>query len=516
MPGKRSGIKEKAPEYLLIILSGVLITLPLSYPQFYYTGWIALLPFLMSCKLSTDKSVNSSGDAVSPFEGFKKGWLLGIVIFMMVSFWLYFPLVNFSGLPWIISIFLLAMLFLVAGLFYGLWAWLFLLPGRKKGFSSLWLAISWTGIEYLRYRLLPDLPFAFAGYTQVDFLQLLQLADIGGVFFLSFIVILFNGYLFKLFRQRRLRHLIPFGLILIIIFTFGSLKLNYYQDKEYKYLRTGIVQTSISASEKWKVANIEPILNLLLKKSSQFKEADLIVWPESSLTFDLIRNEYYRKKFIEGLAGIKAYIQVGSLAIIDDEYQRYNSSFLIAPGGRIKGRYNKLRLVPFGEYLPFAEVINSFSGYSMNSSNPGQEVVLFTIPSARWKTAICSEILYPELVQRKVEQAEFIVNQSNEAWYLHGNLQEQMWIAAVFRAVENRRSIVKAGNFAFSGLISPSGRAIIKNAPGQGGLISGPVKLNREETFYQQWGDFAGYLSLGIILLLLLIKLIMKLRVRAW
>jgi len=99
----------------LIILSALLMTLPLSYPGLYYLSWIALVPFLFSIK----------NDA--PVQGFKKGFLLGYIMFISISFWLYFPLVNFSGLPWIICLLLLAIAFIIPGFFYGLWAWTYIL-----------------------------------------------------------------------------------------------------------------------------------------------------------------------------------------------------------------------------------------------------------------------------------------------------------------------------------------------------------------------------------------------------
>jgi apolipoprotein N-acyltransferase len=480
----------------LIILSALLMTLPLSYPGLYYLSWIALVPFLFSIK----------NDA--PVQGFKKGFLLGYIMFISISFWLYFPLVNFSGLPWIICLLLLAIAFIIPGFFYGLWAWTYILLSKKKSCSAFFLAFSWTGLEYLRYRILPALPFGFAGYTQRGFFPLLQLADVGGVFLLSFTVILINGYFFKLFQQRKLRNIIPLCIILIIILVYSNIRLSEIENGDSQYFEVGLVQTVISPDEKWKLSNLESNIDLLLDRSRQFSDPDLIIWPESSLTFDLIRNEYYRRKLINGLSGLDAHIQAGSLAIIDDRDEIFNSSFLFTPEGRIGNRYNKMRLVPFGEYLPFAGLIEPLTGFSMLSKSSGQEVVLFRLKPLNWRTVICSEILYPELVQQGIKESDFVVNQSNEAWYLSGNLQEQMWTAAVFRAVENRRAVVKAGNFAYSGIIDPSGKVVIRGRPVQEDILEGKVRTNREETIYQHWGDYIGYISLALVLLLLLIKMI--------
>jgi len=475
------------------------MTLPLSYPGLYYLSWIALVPFLFSIK----------NDA--PEQGFKKGFLLGYIMIISISFWLYFPLVSFSGLSWIICLLLLSIAFIIPGIFYGLWAWTYILLFQKKSCSAFFLALSWTGLEYLRYRILPALPFGFAGYTQRGFFRLLQLADVGGVFLLSFIIILINGYFFKLFQQRKLKNIIPLFLIFLIVMVYSNITLNEIQNRDNQDFKIGLVQTVILPGEKWKLSNIESNIDLLLDRSHQFSDPDLIIWPESSLTFDLIRNEYYRKKLITGLSDVDAHIQAGSLAIIDDRDEIFNSSFLITPEGRISNRYNKMRLVPFGEYLPFAELIEALIGFSMLSKSSGQEVVLFQLESLSWRTVICSEILYPELVQKGIKESDFIVNQSNEAWYLSGNLQEQMWTAAVFRAVENRRAVVKAGNSGYSGIIDPSGKIVVMGRPDQKDILEGKLRPNREETIYQHWGDYIGYISMGFVLILLIIKMIMTL-----
>ena len=215
---------------------------------------------------------------------------------------------------------------------------------------------------------------------------------------------------------------------------------------------------------------------------------------------------------MQQVTGLNAYLQVGSLSIMDDDYARYNSSFLITPEARIQSRYNKVRLVPFGEYIPLSNLVEKLTGLSIVSPLPGDEFVIFRKGEISWKTVICSEILYPGLVREGVEEARFIVNQSNEAWYRKGNLQEQMWIAARFRAAENRRSILKAGNQAFGGVIAPTGAELMKNHSRDLSTFPARLPLNGEGTLYQKWGDYPGFISAIVLVFSLLTKSFLNLR----
>lgn len=490
--------------YLLPVLSGILLSLPFSYPSLYILSWVALLPLLYFLERWKEKEERGF------ISVFLAGTLLGITIMVSSSLWLYYPLAEHSGLPLIFALILLFLVFVLFGAIYGIWALFFVFVKRSSGISPVWLAISWIAVEFLRFRIIPAFPFAFIAYTQSNFLSLLQFSSYGGIFLVGFIVLLFNGYLFKVIANRKIKYLLPALLLLVFVLFTGSHMLNSFETDTW--LNVGVVQTNLDPVEKWAVANIERNMDYLLDESRRLVEAELVVWPESSLTFDLIRNEFYRKRFLQQVTGLNAYLQVGSLSIMDDDYARYNSSFLITPEARIQSRYNKVRLVPFGEYIPLSNLVEKLTGLSIVSQLPGDEFVIFRKGEISWKTVICSEILYPGLVREGVEEARFIVNQSNEAWYRKGNLQEQMWIAARFRAAENRRSILKAGNQAFGGVIAPTGAELMKNHSRDLSTFPARLPLNGEGTLYQKWGDYPGFISAIVLVFSLLTKSFLNLR----
>lgn len=488
--------------YILAILSGFLLSLPFAFPNLYLFSWIGLIPFLFFIEKEKDRA------DLSLLTIFLTGTIMGVIIIIISSSWLYYPLIDFSGLPWLFAIFILILVFILLGIIYGLWAVIYVFIKKSKGISPLWLAISWIAIEFLRFRFLSAFPFAFIGYTQSEFLSLLQFAEYGGVFLIGFIIILINGYLYKTIKYKKPKFFTPILLILILVFTIGMTRINSFDMEDI--ISVGIIQTNLDPVDKWKVSNIEKNMDYLTNESARLSDVELVVWPESSLTFDLLRNEFYRKRFFKEIEDLNSYVQIGSLSVINDHgLDKYNSSFLISPGAVIQGRYNKMKLVPFGEYMPFSVLIEKLTGISISSQMAGNEVSIFRYDDIMWKTVICSEILYPQLVSEGIKDTDFIVTQSNEAWYKRGSLQEQMWSSARYRAVENRRSILKSGNMAYGGVISPSGSIITKNHSNKLATFSAELPLNNTETFYQKWGNYVGTISTSIMLFFLIIKLIL-------
>lgn len=486
--------------YILSIISGFIITLPFSYPDLYLLSWIGLIPFLYGVKRTIERNY---------IVYFIAGTLLGSTIIFSSSFWLYYPLVEFSGLPWLVAIFIFILLFILFGLIYGIWACLFIYIKKSGKISPFWLAISWTAFEYLRFRFIPALPFGFIAYTQSSFTSLLQFAEFGGIYLISFIILLINGYIFKFIINKRARFIVPVFLLIIIIMSIGTLRLNYIKGLEFQTVTVGVVQSNLSPAEKWDISNIEKNIEYFIDQSGEISDYLLVVWPESSMTFDFVRNGFYREKFNNKISNLNSYVQAGSLSVLGEGLEKYNSSFLIGPAAEVIERYNKNRLVPFGEYMPMASFVEKLTGNRFSSELPGKEMTIFQVDNVKWKTLICSEILYPGITRENIDSANFIVNQSNEAWYKMGNLQEQMWTAALYRAVENRRPVVKAGNKAYGGVISAGGTDVIKNHSRDLTTFTANLSLSTVSTLYQNWGDYIGLFSLIIVLILLIIKFVL-------
>jgi apolipoprotein N-acyltransferase len=301
-------------------------------------------------------------------------------------------------------------------------------------------------------------PLGYLGYTQTNLNHIIQIADLGGVFLVGFIISLINSLLFKFIVSKRKKYIFISIMIVGLVLSYGFYQINRYEDIE-KSLDIGIVHTHINQNDKWNRDNINKYIDLFTTQDEAFEDVDLIITPESALTFDMNREVYYRDKVMNRVEPSNKYFQIGFLATKDNKSNYYNSIYLINPEGEIKNRYNKNKLLLFGEYVIFSDLIEKITGYRLNTLNPGKNIVNFQTPFAKWKTVICSEILYPEYVSKHLNSLDFIVNQSNEAWFEDNTtLKNQMYASLVFRTIENRRSIIKAGNMTYSGIVYPSGQ----------------------------------------------------------
>lgn len=450
-------------ELTLIILSAVLYSAANYVGELYFLNWIALIPFLYSLFLAQKERNNFLK------RGFFKGWQLGFFILAFSANFLYHSICLYTGLNRFTAVFLLVLVFLVLSLVYGIFIFLYLALVEKLNlkaeFNPFLFACSWLIFEWSRYYLLSFFPLANPAYSQAQFLHFIQLAEYGGIWTLSFILILVNGLLFGVIFRQKHKNLILIMLIFAVVFLNGSYQLEKIGLNKSEEIKVGIITTEIKQQDKWKKDQFEANNEIVLTAFDYLKEADLIIAPETNLTFDFYNNSYQRDKLIKKIKNKSpAVLQLGALAADQSESGRFNSSFLISAEGEILQRYNKNLLLLFGENFPYQKYLNRYTPFNFRSLKAGREISYFKTENLKWKTVICSEILYPHYVKVKAKELDFIVNQTNEAWFADTRLVKNiMWQAAVIRAVENRIPVIKTGNQAKNGIIYPSGR--FKRAP---------------------------------------------------
>jgi len=444
--------------FILTVLSAFLLTAANYYGNLYFLSWISLLPFFYYIFILKDEEMTYP-------KIFFSGWNLGFWILIFSGNFLYHSIKLYTSAPALIIVLLLIGLFLLLALIYGIFFLLyFYLQQRlfiQNKFRPFLFALCWTLLELSRHYLLGFFPVANPAYSQVEFLSFIQLAELGSVWILVFVLILFNALLFQLFFKQKYKNIFVLALILIIIFAYSYTGEhdNFAGAETAETIKIGIITTAIDQEEKWTSEQLNKNLELFLKSASELNQTQLIIAPETNLTFDFKADSYYRDKFLKQIKlEFKTPVQIGSLAAKDEQKGRYNSSFLISASGEIMGRYDKNLLLYFGETYPYLEQLNKYTPYNFSSLNSGSGKKIFKSKNIKWRTVICSEILYPEYVKAASEEVDFIVNQTNEAWFNNSRLLKNiMWQAAVIRAVENRITIIKTGNQAFNGIIYPSG-----------------------------------------------------------
>jgi apolipoprotein N-acyltransferase len=272
-------------------------------------------------------------------------------------------------------------------------------------------------------------------------------------------------------------------------------------------LRVALVQGNVLQDEKWNKARATVILNryLAMTREGAARGASLIVWPESSTPFMFEHDSVGRSAITRLAQELGVAMLFGS-----DQYEAgtpprfYNAAFLVGPDGETKSVYRKMHLVPFGEFVPLkrllffvAPLVESVSDFS-----PGEEPVVMPLGANRLSTAICYEVVYPDLVAAFTRRgSQLLTTITNDAWYGYSSAPHQHFWQATLRAVEHGRYLVRSANTGISGIVDPYGRVTVKTPIFEQTVATGDVRYLDGSTLYARTGDAFAY-ACGLVTLL--------------
>ncbi len=496
----------KKRDILLSLLSGILLILSFPNYDLEFLAWIALVPLL--------HSIEGKG----LFSSFKLGFLTGILSFLGILYWIIVAVHTYGNVPLILSGFILLLLVLYLSLFIGAFTSLTRLIQARSGLQIIFFApFLWVALEYLRSFLLTGFPWANLGYSQYLNLPFIQMSDITGAYGLSFVLLLVNVGLFRVLHQWSKR-VFPFkevivtAIILLGFLIYGYFRMGVVDEQMIKNpsLKIGLVQGNIDQSIKWDESFQKETLKIYDKLSFKVAEGkpDLIIWPETATPFFFQDAKEYQPFILEIPKKTNAFLLFGtpSYRVQKGKVNHYNSAYLVSPAGETAGKYDKIHLVPFGEYVPMQDLLFFIGslGEGIGDFKSGKEIFNFSLPQGKFGVLICFEIIFPDLCRKFVKQgANFLVTITNDAWFGKTSAPYQHFSMAAFRAVENRVFVARAANTGITGFIDPKGR-IVK----QGGIfteeaMNGMIRLSKNKTFYTLYGDvFAWCCSVFSIFLL--------------
>lgn len=371
------------------------------------------------------------------------------------------------------------------------------LPLAVRGPFGAWL---WVGSDLVRTTLLTGMPWGLLGHTQAANLHVVQVADLGGVYAVSFVVALVSASVAETLDAARtgalsgrsaVRSLALPAATLAAVVVYGSLCLGTFRTTGVR--RTvAVVQGDIPNAFRWERSHFERSLATYvgLTRSAVATKPDLIVWPENAVSFYVDQEPSLRAELGRiGALATDGFVFGGPRLASATEAR--NSAYFMDPQGRIASTYDKRRLVPFAEYDPFA-FLRAAEDANEVVYTPGEGAQLLAARSARIGIVICYEVLFPHLVRELVRDgAELLVNLANDSWMDAGDgvAPRQHFSMAVLRAVETRRTLVRAAASGPSGFISPYGEVLSSLPTGTGGALIGGVSLERRLTPYVRWGD---------------------------
>jgi apolipoprotein N-acyltransferase len=319
-----------------------------------------------------------------------------------------------------------------------------------------------------------------------------------GIYGLSFLVVLVNAALAYALRPSlpsslRLKALICAGAALLLASAHGGWRLK--DPVRGEEVKVAVVQGNIDQSLKWEPGLQRESFNTYKRLTMEAARSrpDLVVWPETALPFYLRQETEYRQELQSLSRQIGSWLLVGSPDYAEDGGVRYyNSAFLLSPKQGSWEKYDKVHLVPFGEYVPLRNLLFFVDKLvaGMGDFAAGEEAKVFSLPVGRFGVMICFEAIFPELARNyRVRGANFLVNITNDAWFGRTAAPYQHLAMAVARAVENGFYLVRAANTGISAVITPEGRIIRASPLFTEDQFAAIIHSSERSTPYARWGD---------------------------
>lgn len=493
----------------LAFLSGILLALAFPRVNQAWLAWVALVPLLQ----------------VMSVRPFRSGFIAGLGFFGLVLYWLNIVMTNYGGLHPIFSLAAYLMLVAYLALFFGAATWACCRLQEKIALSPvLTLPVLWVTLEFLRSFLFTGFPWATLGYSQQVYLPMIQSADLFGVYGISFLLVLSNALLSRLWemgRRRQLRALHWVGPVLGLLliagnYGYGLWRLGQPPADDGEKLQVALIQGNIDQSVKWDPAYQQSTVDIYrdLSLSASAEEVPgLIIWPESATPFYFQESGPLHDEVVAVSRSTGSSLLFGSPAyeLTNRRYRYLNSSFLLNPSGEVLGRSDKVHLVPFGEYVPLGrllpfvnKLVAGIGDFSPGMVNP------LPMNGDRVGVLVCFEGIFPELARDYVRQgSNLLVNITNDAWFGRSSAPFQHLAMIRFRAVENRIWLARAANTGVSAFIAPSGRITAQTQIFSPGFLRGEVTTGAGLTLYTRIGDL-----LPVLFLLLSIFWLVKTRRR--
>jgi len=454
---------------------------------------VALAPLLVAL-------VGASGG-----QGLRLGYVTGAVSSVGLLYWTALVVIQYGGLALPVGLLVMVALCLAFSVFHALFGWGAARLAARFGPKGLLGAPAlWVGLEYARTHTFFSFPWVLLGYSQHDQLPFIQVASLTAVYGVSFLVSSVAALLayaaLAPSAGRRRAALVATVVLVGAAWGWGTWQMG-RPLPETGRLTVGLVQGGVRQEDKWEPENAWANVgrHLELTEKAAARGARLVVWPESAVPFLFDEDPDLASMLRETVRRRQIYLFFGN-----DDRERaasgrgriYVGAKLLDPSGELVARYHKIRLVPFGEYVPLQPVFTLGGRYAaklvqeVSDFTPGDEATTGVVDGHRIGGFICYEAIFPSLVRRfAAGGAELLVNVTNDAWYGTTSAPHQHLAMAAFRAVENRRYLVRAANTGITAVVDPWGRVLERTRLFDTTVLVREVPLVAETTFYTRHGN---------------------------
>ncbi len=506
MDGRKNRFKRLGNSFLLPIFSGTMVAAAFPDAGLWELGWIGLAPLFVSIR----------GAKIG--EVFRRTLLAVFVSFALDLAWLRRTMIDYGGLSVWLSILIMLLLAMYCSLYYAFAVRLAVQASRKLNLSyAITIPVFWVCMEYLRATLITGFPWNSLGQSQFASEVIVQNADWGSFYGISFILVLWNIVLAEWFCRGmaflRTRTFFFSALIVGFAVGYGVFRLNMPLDLK-ETIKVGIVQGNIDQHEKW-IGGRAKILDkhIALTKTILADHPEIVVWPEVALTFSYRFSDRYTTDLGDTLgARLDKFIRHSGITLVTGtldyiQSKVFNSVCLIPPKG-LAEYYHKTHLVPFGEYVPLSNVfffVNRMVDGGIGTFDLGHSAQPLRFSRGNLGVTICYENIFPALVRKRVRAgADIICNVTNDAWFGRSAAAEQHFSASVFRAVESRCPVIRSANTGYSGAVSAKGRVIAKSSLFEAWAFTVKVQPGKEKSPYYYIGDSFAWITCFLSLFILI------------
>jgi len=520
--------KIPAKTWALALLSSGLQIVIFPKAGLFYLCWVAMLPLLYALlrgRGGEGELVDSEGRSLRPFtlnQGFLIAWVSGVVWYVGTCYWIYPVMHGYGNLAAPAALLITAGYCLIMGMHHGAFGLVVVLMARRSTLGNrlpLFMApFFWVAIEFFRDRV-TGVPWQPLGGSQVDNIPFSAISQLTGVYGLSFAVMLVNcafAAALLLVGRRRINLLISAAAAAI------ALQMGVFAGPPpFPTNREAVlVQPNVPVPDRGQVTatffnqTLDELGQLAMSKEISKNPADpgLIIWPESPAPF-YVGEPRFQQQLATVARQTDSFVVVGSTAETAGpgagQVSLFNSALVVDPSGGTLGRYDKIHLVPFGEYVPMQRWLFFASKLTREVGDfaRGTERRAFDLNGLRAGVFICYESIFPnEIRQFTANGGQVLINISDDAWYGETAAPFQHLEMARMRAIENHRWILLATNNGVTSAIDPVGRIVKKAERNVRTAMVASFAAQTEVTFYSRYGDIFAWACVVISLLVVFVR----------
>jgi apolipoprotein N-acyltransferase len=483
----------------LALLSGFLFAF--AFPN-VGAGWlifVALLPLFVAL-----------ARARSGWEAVGLGWVSQTTAWLLMVPWVVRVMSHYGGLPYLTGVLLFVAMCVLLGSYGALFAFAFWRIRPRTSFPRwLLVPVAWAAVEYGKTYLLTGFPWNLIAAAIVDYTPLVQFDRVAGPYALGILILLPSTLVAWLImaRPRGIGRGLAIGGVTILCFVWWATGLvaakMFARRTDGPVARAAMLQPNISQEMRWSSGNLLTIYHRMMDMTAEAirNKAQVVIWPESTVPLSYAVTDDYRHAIESISHAYDVDIILGSIA--EDPLQPdklWNAAFLVS-GGKTIGHYDKIRLVPFGEYVPLRKML--FFARKLVHAVGEFEFGTKDTPLAgkfHYGLAICYEVVYPQIPRAQVVHgADVLVTITNDAWYDGTSAPRQHLNQARLRAVETDRYLLRAGTTGISAFVDPTGRLVRDLEIGKQGIIYADFQPRKTRTPYVRFGDWFAWVACGVV-----------------